>query len=259
MDDFKIITKDEYIKYKSGIWYLASEILNEYNIENTGVNQYKLFVWIKKENSLKQNENFLQRRYIRIPAEKSDVLKIVFLELMQNEFDLELIDFETYTNIYAVATVNKKVGKTVYGDFRLLNIETREKIETTFMSGGKWKGKSIPFFEGIPFGAYDILLPNSQGHFRLEARDDCYGDDEAYRTGKSQLRLHENGTGTTIGCSSIQDDKKWQVIYNMIIGAKSTDVTVKSLSRNPLKRGNPEKNTKLGMLIVENGIKENSR
>ena len=45
----------------------------------------------------------------------------------------------------------------------------------------------------------------------------------------------------------------------MIIGAKSTDVTVKSLSRNPLKRGNPEKNTKLGMLIVENGIKENSR
>ena len=162
MDDFKIITKDEYIKYKSGIWYLASEILNEYNIENTGVNQYKLFVWIKKENSLKQNENFLQRRYIRIPAEKSDVLKIVFLELMQNEFDLELIDFETYTNIYAVATVNKKVGKTVYGDFRLLNIETREKIETTFMSGGKWKGKSIPFFEGIPFGAYDILLPNSQ-------------------------------------------------------------------------------------------------
>ena len=111
MDDFKITTKDEYIQYKRGIWYLASEILNEYKIENTGANQYKLFVWIRKENDLKENENFLQRRCIRIPAEKTDVLKIVFLELMQNEFDLELIDFETYTNIYAVATVNKKVEK----------------------------------------------------------------------------------------------------------------------------------------------------
>ena len=45
------------------------------------------------------------------------------------------------------------------------------------MSGGQIKGKSVPFFEGIPFGVYDVLLPNSDGHFRLEARDDCYGDD----------------------------------------------------------------------------------
>lgn len=36
------------------------------------------------------------------------------------------------------------------------------------MSGGQIKGKSVPFFEGIPFGVYDVLLPNSDGHFRLE-------------------------------------------------------------------------------------------
>jgi hypothetical protein len=108
MGYYKINTKNEYIKYKSGIWHLASEILKQYNIENTGTNQYKLYVWIKKENKLKNSENFLQRRYIIIPAEKTDVVKIVFWELLQNEFDVESIDFETYTNIYAVATVIEK-------------------------------------------------------------------------------------------------------------------------------------------------------
>lgn len=32
MDNYTINTKQEYIKYKSGIWYLASEILKDYNI-----------------------------------------------------------------------------------------------------------------------------------------------------------------------------------------------------------------------------------
>ena len=54
MGNYKINTKNEYIKYKSGIWHLASEILKQYNIENTGTNQYKLYVWIKKENKLKK-------------------------------------------------------------------------------------------------------------------------------------------------------------------------------------------------------------
>lgn len=93
------------------------------------------------------------------------------------------------------------------------------------MSGGQIKGKSVPFFEGIPFGVYDVLLPNSDGHFRLEARDDCYGDD------------------------------KWRKIANMINEAKNIGVMTKSLSRNPFKRGEPEENTKLAILIVENGIK----
>lgn len=123
------------------------------------------------------------------------------------------------------------------------------------MSGGQYKGITIPFFDGIPFGVYDILLPNSVGHFRLEARDDCYGDDKVSQTGKSQLRLHEKGKGTTIECISIMEDDKWRKISQMINNAKSTGVNVKSLSRNPLKRGKPEENTKLAILIVENGIK----
>lgn len=44
MGDYTINTKQEYIKYKSGIWYLASEILKGHDIENTGTNQYKLYV-----------------------------------------------------------------------------------------------------------------------------------------------------------------------------------------------------------------------
>ena len=134
MGNYKINTKNEYIKYKSGIWHLASEILKQYNIENTGTNQYKLYVWIKKENKLKNSENFLQRRYIIIPAEKTDVVKIVFWELLQNEFDVESIDFETYTNIYAVATVIEKKRKTARGNFKIFNVETNEKIEATFMT-----------------------------------------------------------------------------------------------------------------------------
>ena len=256
MSSYKVNVRNEYIKYKSGIWYLASEILKQNNIENTGTNQYKLYAWIKKENKLKNSENFLHRRYIMIPAEKSDIVKIVFWEILQNEFDINSIDFETYTNIYAVATATKKEGKTIYGNFNIFNVETNEKIEATFMSGGQIKGKSVPFFEGIPFGVYDVLLPNSDGHFRLEARDDCYGDDKVSNTGKSQLRLHERGSGTTVGCISVLEDDKWRKIATMINEAKSIGVTVKSLSRNPFKRGEPEENTKLAILIVENGIKE---
>ena len=41
----------------------------------------------------------------------------------------------------------------------------------------------------------------------------------------------------------------------MINEAKNIGVMTKSLSRNPFKRGEPEENTKLAILIVENGIK----
>ena len=71
----------------------------------------------------------MQRRYIIIPAEKTDVVKIVFWELLQNEFDVESIDFETYTNIYAVATVIEKKRKTARGNFKIFNVETNKKIE----------------------------------------------------------------------------------------------------------------------------------
>lgn len=40
---------------------------------------------------------------------------------------------------------------------------------------------------------------------------------------------------------------------SIINTAKNIGVTVKSLSRNPFKRGEPEENTKLAILIVENG------
>ena len=43
MSSYKVNVRNEYIKYKSGIWYLASEILKQNNIENTGTNQYKLY------------------------------------------------------------------------------------------------------------------------------------------------------------------------------------------------------------------------
>lgn len=70
---------------------------------------------------------------------------------------------------------------------------------------------------------------------------------------KSQLRLHERGSGTTIGCISILEDDKWRKIAKMINEAKNIGVMTKSLSRNPFKRGEPEENTKLAILIVENG------
>ena len=52
------------------------------------------------------------------------------------------------------------------------------------------------------------------------------------------------------------EDDKWKKIAKMINDAKSIGVNVKSLSRNPLNRGKPEKNTKLAILIVENGIEK---
>ena len=74
----------------------------------------------------------MQRRYVTIPAEKSDVVKIVFWKVLQNEFDVMSIDFQTYTNIYAIATVNKKEGKTLCGFFMIFNVETNEKNRSNF-------------------------------------------------------------------------------------------------------------------------------
>ena len=71
MDNYTINTKQEYIKYKSGIWYLASEILKDYNIENTGTNQYKLYVWIKKQNKLKDSENFCNEDMLQYLQKKA--------------------------------------------------------------------------------------------------------------------------------------------------------------------------------------------
>ena len=45
----------------------------------------------------------------------------------------------------------------------------------------------------------------------------------------------------------------WRKIAKMINEAKNIGVMAKSLSRNPFKRGEPEENTKLAILIVENG------
>ena len=49
MSDTINIIKDK-IDNEVGVWYYASSLLKEYNIENTGRNQYQLLVWLEKEN-----------------------------------------------------------------------------------------------------------------------------------------------------------------------------------------------------------------
>ena len=48
------------IDKETGIWFLSSQILKENKIENTGINQYHLLLWIKEH-----NKDSIQEEYIR--------------------------------------------------------------------------------------------------------------------------------------------------------------------------------------------------
>lgn len=58
-------------------------------------------------------------------------------------------------------------------------------------------GDSSEFGGPIPLGDYDILERGHKDGFRLEPKDDPYGDDVHNETGRDNFRLH--GPGGSIG------------------------------------------------------------
>lgn len=88
-----IKVKEEKIKDKTGVWYLAADILKKNGIKNTGGNQYVLMCWLKDKNAAVVKSGFIQRNSIvKIPASKIDILQIFCKELKLNQTCTEYFD-----------------------------------------------------------------------------------------------------------------------------------------------------------------------
>lgn len=117
-------------------------------------------------------------------------------------------------------------GHTAYGNMIVTDYDSNESITTEVYSGG------IPKGNPIPEGTYDILQKNEKGFYRLEAKDDNYGDDETNFVGingdsstRTFLRLHRESN--TIGCVAVKGDKKWREVESLIDQTTSSMVQVK--------------------------------
>ena len=64
MSDIKV--KEEKIKDKTGVWYLAADLLQKNGIKNTGGNQYTLMCWLKDNHKSVIKNDFIQRRYCQM-------------------------------------------------------------------------------------------------------------------------------------------------------------------------------------------------
>ena len=138
------------------------------------------------------------------------------------------LDGNTVTAVATITSITEKpLGFTAKGSVTFTDDQTGESITANFFSGG------IPYGLPTPIGSYDILQPTKEGHYRLEAKDDKYGDDKVSGTDQSLLRLHEKGRGNTMGCISIEDDSDWEKVNNLLENTDKSETTVKSKSRNP--------------------------
>lgn len=91
MSDIKV--KEEKIKDKTGVWYLAADLLQKNGIKNTGGNQYTLMYWLKDNHKSVIKNDFIQSNSIvKVPASKIDVLKIFCKKLKLNQTCTEYFD-----------------------------------------------------------------------------------------------------------------------------------------------------------------------
>ena len=118
------------------------------------------------------------------------------------------------------------------GTLAITDEDTGETQVINAQSGGK------PWGDPIPTGEYDILDHPKSDFFRLEPRDDKYGDDKDEATGRDKFRLHK--PGRTIGCIAAKSKGPWDKLRDMIRQTKTTTTQVDSKSYNPFA---PDKET----------------
>jgi RHS repeat-associated protein len=106
-----------------------------------------------------------------------------------------------------------------------------------------------PWGDPIPTGAFDILDHPDNDFFRLEPDDDPYGDDTRNDSGRNKFRLHR--PGRSVGCITAKDQQEWEKVRDLIRNTKTSEVEVKSKSRNPF-APRTEKIKKYGDLTVTN-------
>ena len=74
------------IDKETGIWFLSSQILKENKIENTGINQYHLLLWIKEHNKDSIQEEYIKENSVlKLPDTQDDINKICRTKLKMNQ------------------------------------------------------------------------------------------------------------------------------------------------------------------------------
>jgi len=158
----------------------------------------------------------------RIVPPEYNLDRSIFTEVIQiSEETEQTVDLSIITSVYAHATITRvetfsRNRQTATGFFDITN--TNNKVRTTFVSGGRPKGKNAPS------GIYDILAKTNVG-YRLEARDKKYGNDWIDGTNQGLIRLHALGRGNTYGCISIENN--WNAIDKLIQESVFSYVTVR--------------------------------
>lgn len=81
------------IDKETGIWFLSSQILKENKIENTGINQYHLLLWIKEHNKDSIQEEYIKENSVlKLPDTQDDINKICRTKLKMNQNREQSID-----------------------------------------------------------------------------------------------------------------------------------------------------------------------
>lgn len=81
------------IDKETGIWFLSSQILKENKIENTGINQYHLLLWIKEHNKDSIQEEYIKgNSVLKLPDTQDDINKICRTKLKMNKNRVQSID-----------------------------------------------------------------------------------------------------------------------------------------------------------------------
>lgn len=81
------------VSEKIGIWFLASQLLEEHKIDNTGINQYHLYLWVKEYNKDCLEGDFIRKdSTLNLPSEKKDVFNICRTKLKINENKEQVLD-----------------------------------------------------------------------------------------------------------------------------------------------------------------------
>jgi RHS repeat-associated protein len=120
----------------------------------------------------------------------------------------------------AIFKINKERVKAIDRD-------TKERVKMSAVSGYRPTGRPIEV------GEYDILYHPNENYFRLEPKDQKYGDDTHESSGRTNFRLHHRGTGVTVGCVGATNDEEWVKMRDFINDTKTSIVKVDSKSRNP--------------------------
>ena len=167
MSDSINIIKDA-IKNDTGVWYYASTLLKEQNVENTGRNQYQLLVWLEKENNEKIINHLIKKNTIIRPKDKNDILKICAFKISVNEKKQEVIE-NNYCIIFPDEILfksKKQPGFNAEGN-SMPDMGYNDKTDSEILKLGKEFKNTIDEYNKIMTKETYLCNPTGFKHFKI--------------------------------------------------------------------------------------------